>query len=131
MQTLTLVSNINGNASARMEAAKKALAKAKADYERNLPVAPADVVRRMAQITASVDVTEDELKAVKASREAYRFREEEKQQLAAAKLERLKAASLPENRQMFADACLVGHVQDARRKLRADGRVVSTIKVLV
>jgi hypothetical protein len=111
--------------------AEATLKEAKARHMATLPVAPAEVVSEMAAIAAKLEITEAESKRVKTLKESYRFRDEEKDQLAAAKAKRLEVARSQEWRRKFADAVSSGHIMDARRKLRVDGRVVSTIKVLV
>lgn len=111
--------------------AEAQLKEAKARHAATLPVAPAEVVSEMAAIAAKLEITEAETKRVKELKDSYRFRDEEKDQLAAAKAKRLEVARSAEWRRKFADAVSTGHILDARRKLRVDGRVVSTVKVLV
>ncbi len=128
------VSNVNASSEALAKFAKAAALSAKtamAAYVASLPVAPTEVVKELAVIAAKLEITEAESERVKVLKETYRFREEEKDQLSAAKAQRVAQASKPEERRKLADAITTGFIMDARRKLRVDGRVVSTIKVLV
>lgn len=118
------------NVKSAVEAAQKALKEAQAAYVATLPICPTDKLARLVELQSKLNLTAREADEIKEIKDAYRFREEEKQQLAAAKADRVKEASKEENRSIMAHAVMTGFIMDARRKLRADGRVVSTVKVL-
>ena len=121
---------VGNDLKSKFEAAQEALKVAQAAFSASLPVAPAETVARMGELTEKLDLSVAEQAELKKAKDGFRFREEEKQQLQAAKVKRLATASTPEERRKFADSIMTGFIMDARRKLRADGRVVSSIKVL-
>jgi len=128
MNTAVIAKSVTATA---IEVAQAALKVAQAAHAATLPVASAEQVAELCTIGAKLEITEADTLRVKEIKEGTRLRDEEKDQLNAAKAQRVAEASKPEERRKFADAIMSGFVMDARRKLRVDGRVISTVKVLV
>ena len=114
-----------------LEAAQESLKKAQAEHLATLPVCPADKLGVLVDVTRKVNVSEAEAKEVKEIKAGFRFTEEHRDQLAAAKASHRMAINTPEVREQLRADIEKGYLKTAQRKLRADGRTVVTVKAVV
>ena len=116
-----LVSNV--------EAAALALKTAQAALVASLQVAKD--ISAIITVARSLDVTEAQAEEAKKVKDGFRITEEQKDQIAAAKVELRTKINTPEVRAQLMEDIKNGYLKSAQRKLRADGRTVTTIKAIV